>query len=202
MKRADNNHWLPRLGRPTALALFALVPLSGTLTSAEAKPPAHAPAWGYRAKQQGGYDKGKYRGQYQDGRDRDGDDDDRYDRDRYDRDRYNRDDYYRDRYNRDRDYRDRDYRDRYNRDRYDRDRYDRDRYNRNDRNERRTIAGVVTRDLSGDQFEIRSDNGHYLRVDARGDEPRRLSRGDHVVVYGHFDNGRFIAQDVRITRNR
>jgi hypothetical protein len=165
--------------------LIAGAPLFGTLATAEAKPPSHAPAWGYRAKQEGKKDK------YKQDKDRD-----RYGRDDYDQDRYNKDRYYRDDYNRDQYYRGRSDRDRYERDRYTRDRHDRD------RNDRRTLAGVVTRDLSGDQFEMRADNGRYLRVDARGDEPRRLSRGDRVVVYGRFDSGRFIAQDVRITRHR
>jgi hypothetical protein len=180
MKRTVKNDWLRQLSRCTTVGLIAGAPLFGTLATAEAKPPAHAPAWGYRAKQEGGKDKDKY------DKDRD-----RYDRDDYDHDRYNHDRYYRDDYNRDR----------YDRDRYERDRYERDRYDR-DRDERRTISGVVTRDLSGDQFEMRSDSGRYFRVDARGDEPRHLSRGDRVNVYGRFDNGRFIAQDVRITRNR
>jgi hypothetical protein len=185
MKRTVKNDWLRQLSRCTTLGLIAGAPLFGTLATAEAKPPSHAPAWGYRAKQEGGKDKYKY------DKDRD-----RYDRDDYDHDRYNKDRYYRDDYNRDR-YN----RDRYERDRYDRDRYDQDRYDR-DRNDLRTLSGVVTRDLSGDQFEMRADGGRNFRVDARGDEPRRLSRGDRVVVYGRFDNGRFLARDVRITRQR
>jgi len=80
--------------------------------------------------------------------------------------------------------------------------------NRNDRNDTRTLTGVVTKDFSGDNFEMRADNignGRTIRVDARGDEPRRLSRGDTVTVTGRFSNNdrdRFVAESVRILDNR
>jgi translation initiation factor IF-1 len=69
---------------------------------------------------------------------------------------------------------------------------------------RRTFEGVVTRDLSGNEFTMRAENGRVFRVRARGDEPRRLSRGDRVTVYGRFSDTRedlFVAESVRITRN-
>lgn len=49
---------------------------------------------------------------------------------------------------------------------------------------RRTLEGVVTRDLGGNRFEMRVDNGRVLTVRARQTEPNRLSPGDRVRVVG------------------
>lgn len=76
---------------------------------------------------------------------------------------------------------------------------------RNDRNDDRvrSLSGVVTRDLSGDRFEIRTDNGRVVRVNLRQEvEPGRLTRGDRVRVNGRFENGVFFADDLDILDNR
>jgi len=57
----------------------------------------------------------------------------------------------------------------------------------NNNNGRTTLTGVVTRDLSGDSFELRADDGRTYQVDVRGnDEPRSLDRGDRVRVTGRL----------------
>lgn len=67
---------------------------------------------------------------------------------------------------------------------------------------RRALSGTVTRDLRGDRFEIRADNGRTYQVRARNDEPIRLTPGDRVTLRGDFDrSGVFNADSVRITRN-
>jgi hypothetical protein len=120
----------------------------------------------------------------------------------------------------DRDRRDRDDRDRRDRDRWDRDRRDRDRrddrrpdwnggyrpnYNQGDwnrGNRSSTLEGVVTQDLKGNSFIIRTNNGRQIRIIARGGESRRISRGDVVRVYGNYAGNSFNAQSVNILRNR
>lgn len=144
---------------------------------------------------------------------------DRDDRDRRDHDDRDRND--RDRYDRDR--RDRDYRDRGNERDWRNDR--RPDWNNNNRpnynygnyggrypsynqgrpyrgNQSSTIEGVVVQDLNGNGFLVRTNHGRQIRVIARGGEPRRISRGDVVRVYGFYAGNNFNAQNVSIIRNR
>ena len=67
----------------------------------------------------------------------------------------------------------------------------------------RTLTGVVTRDLGGDEFEIRATNGRTYRVNVgRYDEPRSLDRGDRVRVTGRLtDNNRMVAQNIEFLRD-
>ena len=82
-------------------------------------------------------------------------------------------------------------------------RYNADRrYYQNNRRDFRTLDGIVTNDLRGDAFALRANNGRHLRVVVRGNEPRRISRGDRVRVHGYSDNGIFRARSVNILRNR
>jgi translation initiation factor IF-1 len=62
--------------------------------------------------------------------------------------------------------------------------YDEDDNGRGRDRVRRTLEGVVTRDLPGNRFEMRSDNGRVVTVRARAGEAARLSRGDRVRVEG------------------
>jgi len=65
-----------------------------------------------------------------------------------------------------------------------------------------TLTGVVTRDFSGDNFELRTDTGRTISVRVeRGREPRSLDRGDRVRVTGRFTNNTFIARDLDILRD-
>jgi len=91
----------------------------------------------------------------------------------------------------------------WNRDRDDRDEYGEDDWYRRDVNTERTVSGVVTRDLGGNAFELRTDDGRLVTVRARNGEPARLTRGDRVVVQGRFNTNRneFVSDSVRITRN-
>lgn len=75
--------------------------------------------------------------------------------------------------------------------------------NRNDNNDERTLTGTVVRDLRGDRFELRTDNGRLVTVQLRREnEPRRLNRGDRVRVEGEFrSNNVFVADDLDILRN-
>lgn len=79
---------------------------------------------------------------------------------------------------------------------------------------RRTLEGVVTRDLGGSRFEMRADNGRVFTIRVRRGEPNRLSVGDRVRAEGSFRAGRednrgntgdaradFIAQSVQILSN-
>lgn len=79
---------------------------------------------------------------------------------------------------------------------------------------RRTLEGVVTRDLGGNRFEMRVDNGRVLTVRARQTEPNRLSPGDRVRVEGFSRTGRednryntgdaradFVAESLQILAN-
>lgn len=69
-------------------------------------------------------------------------------------------------------------------------------------NQRRTLQGIVTQDLSGNDFTIRQGNGQSVRVVAVNGESGRISRGDTVRVYGAGSNGNFHAQSISIVRNR
>jgi len=76
----------------------------------------------------------------------------------------------------------------------------------NDRNPSdndRTLTGVVTRDLRGNIFEVRTDDGRTVVVRAREEEPVRLTRGDRVFVQGRYNanRGEFVADRIRITEN-
>lgn len=66
-----------------------------------------------------------------------------------------------------------------------------------------TLTGIVTRDLSGDLFQMRTAGGDLVRVILhRGEsEPLRLSTGDRVEVRGHRDHDIFVAHDVNILHN-
>lgn len=77
--------------------------------------------------------------------------------------------------------------------------------------QRRSFEGVVTRDLGGDRFEMRAGDNSVFTVRAQQGEPQRLSAGDRVRVEGYFRNVRddnrssnddaradFVAQSVQI----
>lgn len=66
----------------------------------------------------------------------------------------------------------------------------------------RTLNGVVTRDYAGRTFEMRTDAGRSVTVRVDGTEPGRLSRGDTVRVEGKDRNGVFVATRVRVVNNR
>jgi translation initiation factor IF-1 len=68
--------------------------------------------------------------------------------------------------------------------------------------EQTTLNGRVSRDYSGRNFEVRTDSGRSVTVRSERGEPVRLSRGDRVELFGHFDKGIFVARDVDILRNR
>jgi len=78
-----------------------------------------------------------------------------------------------------------------------------DDWSRTNRSTDTTVYGVVTRDLGGNTFEVRTDDGRLVTVRARNGEPNRLTRGDRVVAQGRFNPERnvFVAETVRITRN-
>lgn len=67
----------------------------------------------------------------------------------------------------------------------------------------RLLSGVVSRDMRGDVFELRTDDGRTIIVRAREDEPVRLTRGDRVSVQGRYsaNRGEFMAERIRITQN-
>lgn len=178
-----------KLLRVAALGAFALAPLASS-TQAQAEPPDHAPAWGYRNKNKG---KNKeYKHDHKGGVDRDGDgdydqDDRRYENDNDDDDDNDGNDSNRNNSNRNNN-------------------------NRNDTNRReyRTLEGVVTRDLSGNNFTIRTNNNQRVLVQLDQNEPNRLSEGDTVRVYGYFrdrnsddrrDNNVFHATSLNIVRD-
>jgi outer membrane lipoprotein SlyB len=169
--------WSKRIATLAITSAIAATPLIGSQQAAQADPPKQAPAYGYRR----GNDKNEAEWRRNRGRD--------WNRDR-DRDR----DRNRDR-NRDRD-RDRDD------DRWDGD----DRWNgRDDYNQIRSFSGIITRDLEGDRFEMRTTDGRTVIVDLRGDrEPRRLTAGDRVRVRGAY-SGRsniFVATSLNIVNDR
>jgi outer membrane murein-binding lipoprotein Lpp len=66
----------------------------------------------------------------------------------------------------------------------------------------RTLDGIVTSDYRGNGFVLRTSNGQQLSVRVPGGEPRRVSRGDRVRVYGSYTGGVFHAQNLTIVRNR
>lgn len=77
--------------------------------------------------------------------------------------------------------------------------------NRGRHNDRDQIfTGVVTRDLGGDHFQIRTSWNQVLNVDLVGPtrEPRRLSVGDRVEVRGDRNGNKIRANGVRILENR
>jgi translation initiation factor IF-1 len=75
---------------------------------------------------------------------------------------------------------------------------------RNDYNRRdfRTVEGIVSQDLRGKQFQLRTSNGQFMLVRIQGREPGRISRGDRVRVYGFFESGFFTASNVNVLRDR
>ncbi|HEX8235742.1 MAG TPA: hypothetical protein VF600_07275 [Abditibacteriaceae bacterium] len=66
----------------------------------------------------------------------------------------------------------------------------------------RTVEGIVVSDLSGNAFLLRTINGQQLRVQVPGGEPRRISRGDRVRVYGTLFNGALRAESLTLVRDR
>ncbi len=79
-------------------------------------------------------------------------------------------------------------------------RYNHNRYN--NAQSLRTLEGVVTNDVRGQGFVLRSSSGGQTRVQVQGGQPNRLSHGDVVRVYGYSTNGTFYAQNLAILRNR
>lgn len=65
----------------------------------------------------------------------------------------------------------------------------------------RTIRGVVTKNLDGNDFNIRLNNGQIVRVLVPSGEPKRISKGDVVEAYGRSDNGTFRALSASILHN-
>lgn len=62
-----------------------------------------------------------------------------------------------------------------------------------------TVRGIVTRDLwDNDEFEIRAENGRTYRVNTRRNQPRSISRGDRVEVIGDINGSVLRAESVRI----
>ncbi|MBV9469299.1 MAG: hypothetical protein JOZ57_08640 [Abitibacteriaceae bacterium] len=136
-----------------AMSAVTVAPLIGGSQVAQADPPNHAPAYGWR-----------------------GDNNDDYD--------------YRNGDDRDRDY---PYNGGDGRGNSDRDGYV--------YGERSTLRGTVTRDLKGDYFELRADNGQVFRVLARNGEPTRLTANDRVQLSGYFDNNLFVADNINFLRD-
>lgn len=66
----------------------------------------------------------------------------------------------------------------------------------------RALDGVVVYDTRGNSFTLRTSGGRNIRVQVQGGEPRRISRGDYVRVYGFSSGSIFHAQSVSILRNR
>ena len=86
-------------------------------------------------------------------------------------------------------------------------RYDRGQGRNRDRGRDRnratsTLEGTVTADLRGNAFRLRPYRGSEVRVQVRGGEPRRISRGDRVRVTGFYRDGVFHTSYVNIVRNR
>ena len=84
--------------------------------------------------------------------------------------------------------------------RYNGNRYPTNRYGNASKN--RTLEGLVTSDFRGNGFGFRASNGQQFTVQVRGGEPKRISRGDRVRVYGSVVGGVFRAQNLAILRNR
>jgi outer membrane lipoprotein SlyB len=141
----------------TLAAAVLTFPLANISAPSHAKPPAHAPAYGYGNGNSDKKEKGGFRGR----RNRGGGRDSNRDYGVYDRDRDRNGDNYDDR--------------------YDDDEGD---YRNGGARERRTYEGTVTRDLSGSRFQLRATDGQLITVRLRRDEPQRLSVGDRVRVSG------------------
>lgn len=62
--------------------------------------------------------------------------------------------------------------------------------------DRRTIRAVVARNLSGDRFEIRSNNGDTLVIVENAVEPRTLRAGSDVELTGYYRGNVFYANKV------
>src|SRR5687767_7659173 len=59
-------------------------------------------------------------------------------------------------------------------------------------NQNTTLTGVVTQDLLGREFRMRTSNGADVRVIfAAGQEPRALSVGDRIRISGRRTSGLF-----------
>ena len=69
-------------------------------------------------------------------------------------------------------------------------------------NSTRTIEGVVTSDLRGNDFVIRTSSGQTVRVVALRGESGRIDRGDIVRVSGSFSGNTLNARTVSILRDR
>jgi hypothetical protein len=78
--------------------------------------------------------------------------------------------------------------------------YNNGRYN--NYNRFRTLEGVVTNDLSGNGFIMRTGNGYNVRVVVQGGEPNRLDERDRVRVYGTMNGNVFVARNLSILRDR
>lgn len=159
-----------------AVALMGTFAAPFLISTAQAKPPSHAPAYGFRKDKNPDRDERDYRGD-RDNRDDDDEGDER--ETRGDRNTRNERDNFSGLNNvnglsgRD------------------------TRGNRNI-----TVVGIVTRDLSGsDRFTVRLENGRRVEVISRDREPIRLSRGDRVQLRGDFEGTLFIADRVRILNN-
>ncbi len=86
---------------------------------------------------------------------------------------------------------------------YNRPNYGRPNYNRpGNNNGQRSVEGVVTQDLDGNDFLIRASNGRIVRVLAFNGENGSISRGDTVRAFGSYSNSIFRASSVTILRNR
>jgi translation initiation factor IF-1 len=64
-----------------------------------------------------------------------------------------------------------------------------------------TLIGQVTRDLRGNNFEVRGSDGRRYEVVLNYNEPRRLSAGDRVLVLGDLEGRTFYGEKVRIVNN-
>jgi len=76
-----------------------------------------------------------------------------------------------------------------------------DKKNANQRRDSLTLTGVVTRNLAGNEFSFRANDGRTFRVVTRNAEPRWLSVGDRVEVRGWRDGDLLIAESVRAMSN-
>ena len=64
-----------------------------------------------------------------------------------------------------------------------------------------TRTGVVTRDLQGDRFEMRTDNGENFVVDVRGNSSLFLQNGTRVRVVGIRNKNRIVRASVQVLSN-
>lgn len=65
-----------------------------------------------------------------------------------------------------------------------------------------SLDGIVTNDLSGNDFLVRLSNGREIKVYAQRGEPGSVSRGDTVRVSGRYSGSTFLADRVTVVRNR